>query len=75
MDIEVAKMFAAGATVCFGCIAPAIAQGSMVRQTMESIGRNPSIENGVFSKLVIAMAITESLGIYSLVIALLILFV
>ena len=75
MDIEVAKMFAAGATVAVGCIAPAVAQGMMVRQTMESIGRNPSIEGSVFGKLVIAMAITESLGIYSLVIALLILFV
>ncbi|HBY73704.1 MAG TPA: ATP synthase F0 subunit C [Candidatus Kerfeldbacteria bacterium] len=75
MDIEVAKMFAAGAAVALGCAAPAIAQGMMVSRAMESIGRNPSIEGSIFSKLVITMAITESLGIYSLVIALLILFV
>ncbi|MFA6475492.1 MAG: ATP synthase F0 subunit C [Patescibacteria group bacterium] len=75
MDIEVAKMFAAAIAVSVGCAGPAIAQGLMAKQTMESIGRNPSIENTIFSKLVIAMAITESLGIYSLVIALLILFV
>ncbi|MBI4406940.1 MAG: ATP synthase F0 subunit C, partial [Candidatus Kerfeldbacteria bacterium] len=61
--------------VSIGVIAPAVAQGMMVSKTMESIGRNPSIEAGIFSKLVIAMAITESLGIYALVIALLILFV
>ncbi len=75
MDIEVAKMFAAALAVSIGVIGPAIAQGLMVSKTMESIGRNPSIEGSIFSKMVIAMAITESLGIYALVIALLILFV
>jgi len=75
MELAAIKAIVAGATVAIGCIFPAIAQGKMVKQTMESIGRNPSIENGVFSKLVIAMAITESLAIYSLVIALLVLFV
>ncbi len=75
MDLESIKLITAGATVALGCAVPAIAQGMMVRQTMESIGRNPSIMDGVFSKMVIAMAITESLAIYSLVISLLILFV
>lgn len=75
MDAEGTKLIAAGITVALGCFGPALAQGMMVRQTMESIGRNPSIMNDVFSKMVIAMAITESLAIYSLVISLLILFV
>ena len=75
MDIEGIKIIAAAAAVALGGVAPAIAQGKMVSQTMESIGRNPSIQDGVFSKMGIAMAITESLAIYSLVIALLILFV
>lgn len=75
MDAEAIKLIVAGATVSLGCIFPALAQGMMVRQTMESIGRNPSIMDGIFSKMVIAMAITESLAIYSLVISLLILFV
>lgn len=75
MDIEVAKMFAAAIAVGVGVIGPAIGQGLMASRAMEAIGRNPSIEGSIFSKLVIAMAITESLGIYALVIALLILFV
>lgn len=75
MDAEVAKLFAAAIAVSVGCAAPAIAQGLMAKQTFESIGRNPSVQDGIFGKMVIAMAITESLGIYSLVIALLILFV
>lgn len=75
MDIEVAKMFAAAIAIGLGVIGPAIGQGMMASRAMESIGRNPSIEASIFSKLVIAMAITESLGIYALVIALLILFV
>lgn len=75
MDLAAVKAIVAGATIAIGCFGPALAQGMMVKQTMESIGRNPSIENTVFSKLVIAMAITESLAIYSLVIALLVLFV
>lgn len=75
MDIEVAKMFAAAIAIGLGVIGPAIGQGLMASRAMEAIGRNPSIEGSIFSKLVIAMAITESLGIYALVIALLILFV
>ena len=75
MDIEVAKIFAAAIAVSVGCMLPAIAQGMMAKQAMESIGRNPSISDSIFSKLVVAMALTEALGIYSFVISLIILFV
>jgi F-type H+-transporting ATPase subunit c len=47
----------------------------MVKAAMEAAGRNPSVKDDVFSRMIIAMALTESIAIYSLVIALLILFV
>jgi len=75
MTPEVAKLFVAGLTVAIGGIMPAIAQGTMVKAAMEAAGRNPSVKDDVFGRLIIAMALTESIAIYSLVIALLILFV
>jgi F-type H+-transporting ATPase subunit c len=75
MNPEVAKLFAAGLAVALGGIMPALAQGTMVKAAMEAAGRNPSVKDDVFSRMIIAMALTESIAIYSLVIALLILFV
>lgn len=75
MDAESIKLLSAAIAIAVGCTGPAIAQGMMVSRAMESFGRNPEIQDKVFPKMVIAMAITESLAIYSLVIALLILFI
>lgn len=75
MEAEVVKLIAAGAAVAIGGIAPALAQGLMARQAFESMGRNPSVKDDLFTKMIIAMVLTESIAIYSLVIALLILFV
>lgn len=75
MEPEVAKLFAAGIAVALGGAFPALGQGMMVKASMEAVGRNPSVKDDVFSRMIIAMALTESIAIYSLVIALLILFV
>lgn len=69
------KYLAAGLAMGLGAIGPAIGEGMVGAKAMEAIGRNPSVADQVFSRMIVAMAITESTGIYSLVIALIILFV
>lgn len=74
MEVEAAKMLAAGICMGIGAVGPAIGEGMVAAKTMEAISRNPSLENSLFPKMVIAMAICESTGIYSLLVALIILF-
>jgi len=58
-----------------GAIGPAIGEGFVGGKAMEAIGRNPSVAEKIIPNMIVAMAITESTGIYSLVISLIILFV
>ena len=75
MDVEAAKLLAAGICMGLGAIGPAIGEGYVAGKTMEAIGRNPSISNKLIPNMVVGMAITESTGIYALVVSLVILFV
>lgn len=75
MDIEAAKVIAAGICMGLGAIGPGLGEGFVGGKALEAIGRNPSIAGKIIPNMVVAMAITESTGIYSLVIALIILFV
>ncbi len=75
MELEAAKVIAAGIVMGLGAIGPAVGEGYVGGKTMEAIGRNPSVADKLVPNMVVAMAITESTGIYSLVIALIILFV
>lgn len=75
MDIEAARYLAAAISMGLGAIGPAIGEGMIAASTMEAIGRNPSVQSALFPNMVVAMAITESTGIYALVISLIILFV
>ena len=74
MDIMALKVLAAGLCMGLGAIGPAIGEGMIGAKAMESIGRNPAISDKIIPNMIVAMAITESTGIYSLVIALIILF-
>ncbi len=69
------KVLAAGICMAIGSIAPAIAEGWVASKAMEAIGRNPAVGDSISSKMIIAMAICESTGIYALVVSLIILFV
>lgn len=74
MELEAAKVLAAGICMGVGAIGPAIGEGMIAAKAMEAMGRNPSIKDDMFTKMIVAMAITESTGIYSLVVALIVLF-
>jgi len=74
MDIEAAKLLAAGLAVGLGAIGPGIGEGIAASKALEAMARNPEVSGDIFTKMIIAMAITESTAIYALVVAFLILF-
>lgn len=75
MDPEVAKFFAAAATIAIGGIGPAFAIGMMVSRAMEALGRNPEALPAVQTNMILGVAFAEAIAIYALVVALIIGFV
>ncbi len=72
--IAVVAMVVAGVTVTFGCIGPAIGQGKSVVSALDAIARQPDAFDRISRALFIGLAMIESLAIYCLVIALILLF-
>lgn len=75
MEIEAARLLAAGICMGFGAIGAGIGEGYVGGKALEAIGRNPSVQNKIIPNMIVAMAISESTSIYALVISLIILFV
>ena len=67
---------ALGAGLCtgIGAIGPGVGEGHAVANACEAIGRQPESKGAVTSTMIMGCAIAETTGIYSLVIALLIMF-
>ena len=74
-DIAVVKVIAAAATIALGAAVPAHTIGRFTSKAMEAMGRNPEAINKMQTPLVLAIAFTEAIAIYALVVALIILFV
>lgn len=62
-------------TMSFGAVMPALAIGWIGSKAMEAIGRNPEASAKVQTAMVLCVAFTEAIAIYSLVVALIIKFV
>ena len=73
MDAEAAKYIGAGLST-IGIAGAAIGLGSIFGNYLSSAVRNPSAADGQFGRLILGFAVTEALGIFSLLIALLLLF-
>lgn len=67
---------AIGAAICMGvgAIGPALGEGNAVGKALEGMARQPEAASDLRTNMIMGCAITETTGIYSLVIALLILF-
>ncbi len=74
MEPEVYKLLAAGLCMGLGAIGPGVGEGIAASKALEAIGRNPEAAGKITPLMFVAMAITESTGIYALVISLIILF-
>ncbi len=69
-------MCAIGAGLCMGigAIGPAIGEGNAVGKALEGMARQPESADNLRTNMILGCAITETTGIYSLLIAFLILF-
>lgn len=75
MDAEAAKSIAAAIAIGVGAIGPGIGIGTLAAKAMEAIGRNPEATSKVQTTMILAIAFTEAIAIYALVVALIIKFV
>ena len=73
--ISAACALGAGLCMGIGAIGPAIGEGNAVGKALEGMARQPEMANTLRTNMILGCAITESTGIYSLVVALLLLFV
>lgn len=74
-NIESAKAIGAALAIGLGAIGPGIGIGILASKAMEAIGRNPEAEAKIKTNMILAIAFTEAIAIYALVVALIILFV
>ena len=73
--VEAAKLLAAGICMGLGAIGPGIGEGFAAGKACEGVARQPEISGLITRTMLIGQAVSESTGIYSLVIALLMIFV
>ncbi len=76
MDLIVKAAAAIGAGLCMGigAIGPAIGEGNAVGKALEGMARQPEMASTLRTNMILGCAITETTGIYSLLISFLILF-
>jgi len=72
--VKAAALLGAGICMGFGAIGPGIGEGFAAGKACEGISRTPENANLLTRTMLIGQAVSESTGIYSLVIALLMLF-
>lgn len=73
--IRASALLGAGIAMGFGAIGPGIGEGFAAGKACEAIGRNPD-EAGLLTRtMLVGQAVSESTGIYALVVALLLIFV
>ena len=72
--IKAACAIGAGLCMGIGAIGPAIGEGNAVSKALEGMARQPETASNLRTNMILGCAITETTGIYSLLISFLILF-
>ena len=72
--VAAASVIAAALAVGLASIGPGIGQGSAASSAVEGIARQPEAEGKIRGTLLLSLAFMESLTIYGLVVALILLF-
>lgn len=65
----------AGLAMGLGAVGPAIGIGILAAKAMEALGRNPEAAGTIQQNMILAIAFTEAIAIYALVVAIIIKFV
>ncbi|HAF70217.1 MAG: ATPase, F0/V0 complex, subunit C [Acetothermia bacterium 64_32] len=73
--VAAAKYLAAGIAMGLGAIGPAIGEGIAAAHALDGMARQPEMEASLLRTMIIGQAITESTGVYSLVVAIILIFV
>lgn len=72
---DMVKTIVAGLTMAIGGFFPALAIGRMGAAAASAIGRNPEASSKIQTAMILAVAFTEAIAIYALVMALIVKFV
>ena len=62
-----AVLYIAKSITILGMLSTALGQGYLIGKAFEAIGRNPEIESSIFSKMIVAIAMTETTAIFAFV--------
>jgi ATP synthase F0 subunit c len=74
MEAAAAQFLGAGLAM-LGAIGPGIGIGLLAQGAMQGIARNPDASGDIQTNMILAIAFTEAVAIYCLVVALLLIFV
>ncbi len=72
--VRAAALLGAGIAMGFGAIGPGIGEGMAASKACEGVSRNPEQAGLITRTMLVGQAVSESTGIYSLVIALILIF-
>lgn len=73
--VQAAKYLAAGIGMGLGALGPALGEGFIGGKAMEGMARQPEMADTLLRSMIIADAIAETTGIYTLLVAIILLFV
>lgn len=74
LSLEVLSIIGAVVAVSFGAIGPAFSEGRAIAAAMDAIARQPESAGPISRTLFVGLAMIETMAIYCLVIALLLLY-
>jgi len=74
MTVEMLSVIGATVAVSVGAIVPALAEGRAIAAALEAIARQPESQGPLSRTLFVGLAMIETMAIYCLVIALVLLF-
>lgn len=66
MEVEAARLIAKGLTI-LSMSGAGIGVGYLVGRALEAMGRNPEAAGNIFTRMIVGVALTESIAIYALV--------
>jgi len=72
--MKAAAFLGAGICMGIGALGPGVGEGFAAGKACEGISRNPENQSLIMRTMLVGQAVSESTGIYSLVIALLLIF-
>lgn len=73
--VRALALLAAGIAMGFGAVGPGIGEGFVGGKACEAIGKRPDEQALITKTMIIGQAISETTGIYALVVALILIFV